>query len=87
LWDTSGADSCPTCGTTLNPELVQIEEAQQREVLRLSKPPSSLDKFFTRWRTSPNIFLRFTFMAAYGAWLVYAAILAFFLWLIAAMPG
>jgi len=86
-WNTNGEARCASCGALISPEKIRLEDEEKRAALELSRPPSFLDKFFSKWRNSRNPVVKAAFYFAYGIWLMYAAILAFFLWLVAAMPG
>lgn len=48
---------------------------------------SALDRFFDGWAGHSNSIVRGVYMVLKSIWIVYMAIVAFFLWLIAAMPG
>ena len=82
-----GEERCKSCGMLISPEKVLLQAEEHRISLALSKPPTFLDKLFSRWRHSKNPIVRVSFYVSYAILLTYATILAFFLWMIAATPG
>ena len=87
VWNTNGETFCVSCNALISPERIRLEAEKKRAKLELSKPPSFLDKFFSKWRDSLNPVVKTSFYIVYGVWFIYAAVLAFFLWLIAAFPA
>lgn len=86
-WNINGETCCESCGTLISPEKIRLEAEKKKATLELNRPPSFLDKLFSKWRNSRNPVVKASFYIVYGVWFTYAAVLAFFLWLIAAFPA
>ena len=86
-WNVDGEEFCKSCGEPIAPNVIIEHESSQRESIRLSQPPSQLDEIFRRWRNSSNPLAKLLYYTAYTLWMIYAGILAIFLWLVAATPG
>ena len=86
-WETKGKDHCGNCGALISPEKILVEEFESREKFRNEVRDTPLENFFDRWKNTPNPLLKFVYFVLRSVWIVYMAILAFFLWLIAMTPG
>ncbi|NNE55586.1 MAG: hypothetical protein HKN32_06170 [Flavobacteriales bacterium] len=86
-WNVQGETHCFSCGEPVAPEAVIQNDFNKRNELRLAKPPNSIERVLRAWKNSPNPLWRALFVVAHTIWLIYAGILAFFLWLVAATPG
>ncbi|MCB0760569.1 MAG: hypothetical protein KDC12_03525 [Flavobacteriales bacterium] len=86
-WNENGEDRCKVCNKALAPELIIREGHAQRALHREQAPASSFEQFVEKVKNSPNPIVRSTYFAVYAVWAIYMGILAFFLWLIAWLPG
>lgn len=71
---------CPSCGAGRISTSVEKPPKPAPE-------PSALDRFFESWAATKNPLLKGLYLLCKALWMVYMAIIAFILWLIAAAPG
>lgn len=86
-WDTIGSLTCPHCGYPLAPELIIKKSFEERKKKAEEKPPSSLELFLSSIKNSESLIVRIIYRVLRTVWVIYMAILSFFLWLVAISPG
>ncbi len=86
-WDRDGNVICQHCGHPLAPDLIIEKNSEERKKKAEEKPPSSLEIFLNSIKNSENILVRIIYRVLRTVWVIYMAILSFFLWLIAISPG
>jgi len=80
-------DYCSQCNHVLNYELIRKAEIQKQEREEANKKKDAIDIFLHRMKHSRYILVKGIFYFFYSVWFVFAAIVSFFVALIAAGPG
>lgn len=80
-------DYCESCGTLLSPKIIEEKREEVREEQRISKPPTKLDIFLSRWKNSKYVLLRIIYKVLYAIGVGFFAIASFFAWLAASPNG
>ncbi len=85
-WNTDN-DFCSQCNKAISPVELEKIEVQKRQSFSDKLEKSMLDKSFAKFKNSSNPFVRELYKILYGFWVIYMAIISFFLWFIALGPG
>lgn len=85
-WNTD-LDYCEKCNNLLNLQLQVEIEQQQKEERRSIQPPDRLDRLFDAFKHSRFLPIRILYHILYSIWLVFIAVLSFFMYILAWGPG
>lgn len=85
-WSTN-QDFCPYCGNLLNHQTIRNLEIKKKEELAANREKDAIDLFIFRMRNSRFIVVKGIFYFFYSIWFIFAAIVSFFVAIIAAGPG
>ncbi len=86
-WNSDGETHCKSCGAPITADLIIKAGHEERSLQRQLRPSTKFENFVKKVKVSPNPLVRGTYFLVYGVWMAYLGLLAFFLWLIAWMPG
>ena len=79
---------CTNCGQLLDPDKLRKEEKLEREKQKvLLRKPNELDHWLEKVEKSKNPFIWLIYRIVRTVWVVFAAIITFILYAIAAAPG
>lgn len=80
-------DYCSQCNYLLNYEISRKLEILKKEEQEANREKDAIDIFIHRMRNSRFILVKTLFYFFYSIWFIFAAIVSFFVALIAAGPG
>ncbi|MFZ9847213.1 MAG: hypothetical protein ACO3EE_03545 [Flavobacteriales bacterium] len=80
-------DYCSKCNHALNYEIARKIEIAKKEEQEANREKDALDKFIYRMKNSRFILVKGIFYFFYSIWFIFAAIVSFFVAIIAAGPG
>lgn len=83
----SDIDHCSTCGEPISSKQLNLNYKKQIDEIDNKRPPSIIDTYLAKQMKSSNAFVRVLFYFLYSIWMVYMAILGFFLYIIVGTPG
>ncbi len=82
------SDYCSNCGDLINFEKIKKEEsAKSTYEKKKHKPEEDLERIFEKIKNSRYLPVRIVYKVFYSIWFVFAAIISFFMFIIATMPG
>ena len=84
---TEDSDYCENCGELINFELIRKKEKKEKVQDPVFEPSQRIDDLLSRIKHSKFFLFRWIYQLAYSIWFVFAAILSFFMFVIATMPG
>ena len=85
-WNTDN-DFCTNCNAPLSPQEIRKAEVAELERKEADKPKDKVDLFLEKMKDSRYILVRGLYYICFSLWAAFMAVLAFFLWLVAATPG
>jgi hypothetical protein len=78
---------CAYCGAPLSARQLNIQYRNQIDEEDKKRPPSKLELYIARQMKSENMLVRGLFYLLYSVWVVYMAVVGFFVYLIIGTPG
>ena len=84
---TEDNDYCSQCGKLINLEKIRASELKKRTEEIQNIQPDELDRWIDKFKHSRFILVRMTYTVLHSIWFVFMAIVSFFMFLTAAMPG
>ena len=80
-------DHCSSCGTPISSKQLNLNYKKQIDEEDNKRPPSKFESYLARQMKSKNVFVKSFSYFVYSIWVVYMAILGFFLYIIVGTPG
>lgn len=80
-------ENCEKCGALISPEKIRNEEAQSEMQKWVERERSRMEIVLEKMKKSRYSFVRTAYVFLRIFWMVYMAIITFFLWFIALGPG
>jgi Na+/melibiose symporter-like transporter len=80
-------DYCSNCNHLLNYEIARKLEIEKKEVQEANREKDAIDNLIHRMKNSRFILVKGIFYFFYSIWFIFAAIVSFFVAIIAAGPG
>lgn len=78
---------CKNCGNPIAPEEIERIEQKKKEIEEANKPKDKFDLFAERLKTHRLLVVRIIYKIGYSIGMVFAAIGAFFAWMVAMANG
>jgi uncharacterized membrane protein YvbJ len=85
-WNTD-VEFCRNCGQPLTAKQLNIQYRKEIDEEDSKRPPSKIELYMAKQMKSENLLIRGVFYFLYSVWVVYMAVVGFFVYMIIGTPG